>query len=247
MLPYLSHFIFTTLAFYLLSVISLFFKKEKFASYSLIIGFILHTIFIIVRGSISGTSYLNPTFEGPFFIPWIIALIAIFNFLKENKNWKYLLAPLVFLSIIAVLSPKGVIPPTPKKTTIAAGLFFLTETIGHAFFYSSAIISSAFLIKKTDFKDVQIYISWGFVFFSISQVIGALWAYYGWGSTFRWSPRHYSTASIWLLYALYLHLRFMSNWNDKRKAIFAIIIALLTFIVSYSNFIKELKYLRIGG
>ncbi len=188
MIQYLDYIIYAAAAFYLFSLLAISLKKENTGFYILITGFILHTIFLAVRGSICGISYLNPVFEGPFFVPWTIALITIYNKFKKQNNWKFLIVPLVLFSIFAVLYPTGIIPPTPKKPTIFAGLFFLTEVGGHALFYSSAAVGTMFLLNKSDYKDVHTYISWGFVLFSISQVIGALWAYYGWGSTFRWGP-----------------------------------------------------------
>jgi cytochrome c assembly protein len=247
MLPYLDYIIYTAAGFYFLSLLAILFKRNNFAYFFLITGFIIHTLFLVLRGSICGVSYLNPVFEGPFFVPWVIAFISIYNRFKKEESWKFLIIPLILFSIFAVFYPSGIIPPTPKKPTLFAGLFFLTEVGGHALFYSSASIAFMFLFNKSDYKGVHTYIAWGFILFSISQVLGALWAYYGWGSTFRWGPRHFTTASIWLLYALFLHLRFMPNWTERKKAVFSIVAALLTIFTSYFHYIQEMRFPRIGG
>ena len=59
---------------------------------------------------------------------------------------------------------------------------------------------------------------WGFVFYSISQVAGAIWADMGWGHPFHWADRHLFSASLWCYYAAYLHLTFVGKWDVRKRA-----------------------------
>ena len=79
------------------------------------------------------------------------------------------------------------------------------------------------------------YIILAFVLFSLSQVVGAVWSYIGWAVPFHLSSdRHYISAAFWLFLALYLHLKLLSGWTARRRAL---LIALSFLPVFYFRYI----------
>lgn len=211
-------------------------------------GYIIYTLYLIGRGWIGGVFLPNPIFESPFLLPWCTASIALIIKIKRDDNsWAKILFLTVLFSLFAVYYPKGIIPPTPNKITLWADAFFLTESMAHACFYCGALFA-VYSFRKCDNDEIlHSFLIWGFVMYSIAQVTGAIWCYYGWGNTFRWGSRHMNSAAIWLFYAAYLHLRYLSGWNSSKKAIFALAGGVIVLILSFANYLHEMTFPRIGG
>lgn len=227
------------------AVLVLFLFKQRAAFYILLPAFILHLLFVAGRAWLGGMFLPNPITEGPYFMPLCVGFIALLMGYKKDPAYGYILILAVLFSSFSIAYAKGILPPTPNKITLWVPAFFFTENIAHACFYCGAVYALISLFKKDVlFHD---FLIWGFVFYSIAQVVGAVWCYNGWGNTFRWSERHMMSAAIWLFYAAYIHLRFMINWDQKRKAYFDLAGAVIVLASSFSYYIKELMFPRIGG
>jgi hypothetical protein len=222
--------------------------KRPLAPFPLVVGLILHGLYLAGRGWLTGSFYANPIFEGPFFLPWCVAACAAAAWARDREAP---LAPLlglaVALMLLAAIYAKGAIPPTPKKTHALAAAFFVTENLGHALFYAGAALSLRAAILRTGDGGAASFLVWSFVVFSVAQVVGAAWCYVGWGNTFRFSPRHFSSAAIWLAFAASLHLRFTPGWTPRRRAIFAVVTAVATFVATYGGYLREMAFSRVGG
>ncbi|MBI2439973.1 MAG: c-type cytochrome biogenesis protein CcsB [Lentisphaerae bacterium] len=66
-------------------------------------------------------------------------------------------------------------------------------------------------------------ISFGFLFLSVGIITGAVWANSAWGTYWSWDPKETWSLITWLVYAIYLHCRFMRLWLGRRAAWIAII------------------------
>lgn len=63
----------------------------------------------------------------------------------------------------------------------------------------------------------------GFLFWAIMIATGAIWANEAWGSYWSWDPIETWSLIVWIIYAVYLHLRFALKWQGRRLAWYAII------------------------
>lgn len=63
----------------------------------------------------------------------------------------------------------------------------------------------------------------GFLLWGIMIVSGAIWANESWGRYWSWDPIETWSLIVWIIYAVYLHLRFTMRWRGERLAWFAII------------------------
>ena len=63
----------------------------------------------------------------------------------------------------------------------------------------------------------------GFLLWGIMIASGAIWANEAWGRYWTWDPIETWSLIVWLIYAIYLHLRFTMRWRGERLAWFAII------------------------
>lgn len=238
--------------FYAAASFFLFIRKTKIAFIFILTGFIVYTLFIVSRGWLTGIFLINGLVEGVYFMPWVMALIISYLSLFSNdsdikREIMTAVLPLLCLSLFAVYYPKGLIPPTPNKLTIWAYIFFIAEAGGHAFFYLGGWFAAIAVIKKQRMVDFHQLLLWGFVLFSISQVCGAVWAFLGWGSPFRWGTRHLQSAVIWCYYAAYLHLRFLKTWSDVQRMVYVIAGSIVTGLCSFGSYLHEMNFPRIGG
>ncbi|MGA3084468.1 MAG: cytochrome c biogenesis protein CcsA [Thermodesulfobacteriota bacterium] len=253
MITLIFHYAFTiAIGFYLLSLVFYFFNRLKTSSAAFIIGFFSHTLFQLTRGLFLGTWLPNSIFDGTYFLPWSMAFIGlgIGWFSKDEKNKTVIdsmIIPICLFSLLALVFPKGIIPPDPKHETIFVALYYSVDTMAQACFILGAWFAIFHLKGKDTDRHFTSFIIWGFIFYSISQVVGAYWAYLGWATPIHWSPKHLQSACIWCYFAAILHLRYFPTWNSKHEAWFSLGGFLLLMIFNYSTQLSLMSFPRIGG
>ena len=108
----------------------------------LALALVLQSLYLVGRGWLGGVFIPNPVVEGPFLLPWCLALITLVSSLvNPQEKVGGLMALVVVFSLFSLFYAKGMIPPTPKKLSAWAILFFLTESMAHALFYISALVA----------------------------------------------------------------------------------------------------------
>jgi len=212
-------------------------------------GFAVHTAYQVSRAWITGMFIPNGMFDGVFLLPWGMALAVVLLRLFSDRGtaWESAAAPLFLFALFALAYPKGLIPPTPNKLTVWANVFFLTEATGQACFYLAAWFAAAGIVTKRISTNYHSLIVWGFVLYSIAQVTGAIWAYLGWATTFRWGSRHLQSAVIWCYFSAYLHLRFLPSWGAREKSWYASAGFVVVAMNSFGSHLNEMGFPRIGG
>ncbi len=82
----------------------------------------------------------------------------------------------------------------------------------------------------------------GFPLFTIGALLaGAIWANSAWGAPWSWDPKETSSLIVWLVYAIYLHARFVKGWRGVGAARLAALGFLVTlFTVLGSRFLGGL-------
>jgi len=63
----------------------------------------------------------------------------------------------------------------------------------------------------------------GFLFWGIMIASGAIWANEAWGRYWGWDPIETWSLVVWIIYAVYLHLRLTLRWRGEKIAWYAII------------------------
>jgi cytochrome c-type biogenesis protein CcsB len=62
----------------------------------------------------------------------------------------------------------------------------------------------------------------GFLFWGMMIATGSIWANEAWGRYWGWDPIETWSLIVWIIYAVYLHVRFTLKWRGERLAWFAI-------------------------
>jgi len=218
----------------------------------LVTGFFLHTLFQLSRGLFMGVWLPNPIFDSTYFLPWSMAAISLgMCWFCKDENYKTIInsmiIPICFFAIGALFFPRGIMPPGPKHYTFYVPLYYSIDIIAQACFILGAWFAVFHLRGKDPDKLFNSFLVAGFIFYSISQVIGAYWAYLGWALPMHWSTKHLQSAAIWCYYAAILHLRYFPTWNSKHEAWFALGGAALLLFFIYSMQISAFSFPGIGG
>jgi cytochrome c-type biogenesis protein CcsB len=84
----------------------------------------------------------------------------------------------------------------------------------------TALSLSPRMLDEITYKSIAI----GFPLFTIGGLLmGAIWANSAWGNYWSWDPKETWSLITWLVYALYLHSRFVAGWRGKKVAVLAVI------------------------
>lgn len=147
----------------------------------------------------------------------------------------------VLLLGAAMFSSKADLPITPSLASywlfihvIFANVAFaaLAMSFGYAVAYlmrerSAAGKWAARLAKlpnQAAVEDMTVrYALAGFLLWGVMIVSGAIWANESWGRYWSWDPIETWSLVVWLIYAVYLHLRYTMRWRGERLAWYAIV------------------------
>jgi len=217
-------------------------KRERWSLMFLIAAFSFNTISLYMRGWLFGVFLPGNIVIETYFLPWCLALfvLGVWYNAKESGWVLSALVPLCLFTVPAVVFPVVAYPPSPMTATIFSPLFFVFEVAAHAMFILGGWFALLYLDRKTDNPLFNNLVIWGFIIYSIAQIVGGVWSYLSKATPFYWSDRHLQSAAIWCLYCAYLHLQFSSKWNQRGKAWFAICGFMLMFMFSFIYYFQHL-------
>jgi ABC-type transport system involved in cytochrome c biogenesis permease subunit len=237
--------------FYLLSFGFYLFHWPKTSVAVLLTGFLLHTLFQISRSLVLGVWLPNSIIGGAYFLPWSVALISlgIRLYSGDKKNTAMIdsmIIPICVFSFLSLMFANGIFPPGPTHETFFVPLYYGIDTIAQACFILGAWFAVFHIRGKNPDKIFNYLIVSGFIFYSLSQVVGAYWSYLGWALPLQWSAKHIQSASVWCYYAAILHLRYFQA-DSKKEAWFALGGLVLLFVFIYGSKISTMIFPGIGG
>lgn len=240
------------IGFYLPGLIFYLFHRPKESIVLFISGFSLHTLYQFSRGLSLGVWLVNPLFDGSYFLPWSMAAIGLAMLLlsKKEKTPEIILSiiiPVTFFSALGLFFPRGITPPGPQHQTCLVWVYYSIDTIAQACFILGAWFALLHLRGKDPDRLFNSLMFAGFIFYSISQVVGAYWAYLGWAMPMHWSTKHLQSAAVWCYYAAVLHLRYFPAWNSRQEAGFSLGGAVFLLIIIYGTQLSAFTFPGIGG
>ena len=245
-----------TIAFILLAaaavieIIFLFINKNSGGpvSHWLLLAAALLLLAEIVRRSVQIRFIaLTSTFESLLFFSAFIALLA-FAYRMQKKIAYYPLVlfggtmlAMIFLAVASSpLAPADVKPPIPALQSGWLILHVSFAFIGEAFFALSFISAIIFLAAKDEGQrrtlDRVTYtsVAVGYPFYTAGALIfGAIWAEQAWGRYWSWDPKETWALVTWLVYTVYLHLRFIRKNTSALPAV----VVIIGFIVTIFTFL----------
>jgi cytochrome c-type biogenesis protein CcsB len=240
---------------FLIFLSSIVFKKEgqrEVAWWVCVVGFIIHTLTILVRWVESGHPSGHPpvlwSFEHALAGGWFVMgvfLVLVWRF-PSLKEVGVVISPFVLLMLGYGIMGKelGIEPlPPPYQSNwlwvhvgfgwIAYGAYHVAAAVAvlyllkdRALRKSGGEVSRFFrVLPETQTMDDLIFklIVYGFISHIVMLGSGAIWAYGLWGRYWSWDPIETWTLISWLIYGLVIHLRVTYGWKGRRGAWLAII------------------------
>jgi len=197
-----------------------------------------------------GHAPFSNLFESLVFFGWTLTLIyLIVQWRTKNLTIGAFAMPLSFLSVLLATnpavfslllggSPQSVDPaikplqPALKSNWLIAHV--IACFLGYAGFGVSAALGVMYLTTKQQNHpdspraltlDMLIYqtVVIGFILLTVGIVTGAVWAEVAWGRYWGWDSKETWSLITWLVYAGFLHSRYLAGWHGRRLAIFSIV------------------------
>lgn len=217
-------------------------KKEKlgkFAVWAALAGFGIHTVSMVLRVIESGRLPLSNQFEFASSFAWGIVLCYLII------HWRYkftsvgaFVMPLAFLMMgYAATLAKDIRPLMPALQSNWLTIHVAAAIISYGSFAVACGLSAMYLtslrkngkksnkLPDADACDHMSYrvIAFGFLMLTVVIISGAIWAKAAWSRYWAWDPKETWSLITWLIYAVYIHLRFRRGWKGKPAALFSVI------------------------
>ena len=240
----------TLLVYFAGTVVYLFYfssKKDFLSQYALGItgvGFVLHTLSILIRTIESGHFPLSNLPEALSFFSWgmILAYLVLDYWYRIHILGSFIL-PLAFFSLVSATAfPNEIKSLQPNLNSTWFGIHTTFSVLGGVAFTIAFTVGMMYLIQEKLLKskrfNVLYYklpsldlldhlnqwaISLGFPLLTIGILAGALWAEDVWGAYWVWDPQRIFTLVTWLFYLGMIHGRLTIGWRARKAAYLAII------------------------
>ncbi|MBD3367803.1 MAG: c-type cytochrome biogenesis protein CcsB [Candidatus Eisenbacteria bacterium] len=217
-----------------------------------IAGLALNTAALVARGVQAGHPPIANLFEYLSLLAWASALGLLLVWRRKGLELLTILAaPLAFgLIVIASLFPTRIDQQLiPALQSHWLWIHVSLAVLGEAAFAVAFVASVLHLIRgddgssrlpSADALDRVTYraIGIGFPLFTIGALFaGAVWAQRAWGSPWSWDPKETSSLIVWLIYAIYLHVRLVRGWRGTVPAIISIVGFAMTIFTIFGSMI----------
>ena len=223
------------------------------ASWVARIGFLLHTVALLLRWKSSydlgiGHAPLANFYESLIFFAWAVMLLyLIIEWRTRSRSLGVFVIPVAFLLLaFASISPgvsDGIQPLIPALQSNWLTVHVLTCFLGYASFAVAFALGIMYLLKgrardggkeegtflhlipAPDAIEELLYqgVVLGFVLLSLGIMTGSVWAHYAWGSYWSWDPKETWSLITWIVYAVMLHARSVRGWRGRRMAWMALV------------------------
>lgn len=218
-----------------------FVSKRRFfdwvASGLMIVGVGVLTAYIGSRWVAAGRPPFSNMFESLVLFSWAVAVIYLL--LRIWINIPLLAAPAALMSALALAyaSTFGfeIQPLVPALQSNWLSFHVFTCFMGYGGFAVSFFAGIAYLIADRAGSTIRVTakdtlenvmartVSFGFIFLTLGIITGAVWANSAWGTYWSWDPKEVWSLITWLIYAAFLHCRFMRGWRGSRAAWIAVL------------------------
>lgn len=213
-------------------------KMRGLATKIVYVGLALNTLGLVIRAALIGGLPLNNGFE--FGLSFVFAVVVAYVIVEKRFHLSavgiFIMPVVVVISIWLVSVDLTIQPVMPALRSYWLAVHVSAAVIAYGSFALSFAVSVAYLLKDKKEVDFQSRFSQelpalkvldeisyklifiGLPFLTIMLVTGAVWAEYAWGAFWSWDPKETWALITWLVYAAYLHTRFLKGFKGRRAA-----------------------------
>jgi cytochrome c-type biogenesis protein CcsB len=256
MIPEMSFF-WIAVGFYGISAFSYIFgliaRKESLFNLGMAlaaVGLVCHVTTVAIRWIVSGVApflEISEALTTGMLVAVLIFLLIQFS-APRLKAMGVLVMPVCFALMgwagTLIKDIGGTLPSTLQSKWL--WVHVVGVTTGFSGVLTAGALSLLFLLKErrsggvydriADLKTLDDYgsrfVAGGFIMLGLMLVSGSLWYHQIKGSYWSWDPVEVWSLCSWLVYGVYLFLRYALGWRNRRMAWFALL-ALGVIIISY--------------
>jgi cytochrome c-type biogenesis protein CcsB len=210
------------------------------------IGFLFHCAVIALRWYAAGRPPFASMYEALVLFAW--AIVVVYLIFEMLYRAGVLFIPSLILCICMLIGASfgdsALKPLVPALQSKWISIHVVTYFIGYGALSIAFVLGILYVIyarKQKTGSDRMRYIDtltyrliiFGFPFLTIGMTTGSAWADVAWGTYWGWDPKETCSLITWLVYVVYLHMRILRGWKDKRAAwlcILGFLATLFTFI-----------------
>jgi cytochrome c-type biogenesis protein CcsB len=199
-------------------------------------GAVVQTAYIAVRWMEAGRAPFSNMFESLVLFAWAVAVVYLVIRARINLPPLGAAASLLVVLVLAYASAfeSDIKPLMPALQSNWLSVHVFTCFLGYSAFAISFLSAIGYLVvsragsaapeETRDSMDLVTAktIAFGFLFLTVGIITGAVWANSAWGTYWSWDPKETWSLVTWLIYAVYLHCRYMHGWRGRRAAWIAV-------------------------
>jgi len=207
------------------------------ANLLILAGGLIQTVYLGARWAQAGRAPFSNMFESLVLFAWTVAAVYLVLRIRTRIPWLTAAAAAMAALTLAYASTfeSAIKPLMPALQSNWLSFHVLTCFLGYGGFAISALVGVGFLITDRRGSNVQPEtkesletvltqtIAFGFLFLTLGILTGAVWANSAWGTYWSWDPKETWSLITWLIYAVFLHCRFVRGWRGRRAAWISII------------------------
>ena len=225
-------FVFTCITCWLIGALTIYLKissklKQTLAHTFFGLGTLTIALFIILMWISLERPPMRTLGETRLWYASLIPLISQIYYIRWQQKWILLYSTMMSIVFLLITYMK---PEVYDKTLMPAlqSPWFIPHVIVYMFSYAIFGVSSLVALKglyklhKQNFEasimkteDTLVYT--GFAFLTLGLLFGALWAKTAWGHYWTWDPKETWALLTWLVYLLFIHLRYRHPKNNKSQ------------------------------
>ena len=212
-------------------------EPGRFATMMAVLGMVFLTLSMTFRTVVTGHGPFTNMYEYSQAWSWgIVASLLYFQRSYRLKALGVLVTPVaVGFLLYAYNLPSRALPLVPAlQQSLLLTIHVAVAMIAYGTFatgFAAAILypfqrrgrvgwlPSPDLLDDLGYRAVAV----GFLFMTLTIVLGALWADIAWGRYWGWDPKETASLATWILYSGYLHARLVTGWRGVRSNILLIV------------------------
>jgi len=183
------------------------------------------TLSLVVRTMMSGHAPMSNRYESLACFAWSLGFVYWYVrvMYKESRVGYFLMPLCVLVMFSAYIAPRAITPLYPALDTWMFETHVGSAFVGYGFFGASFAGAVLYLVDKGEAeKRLERLIFrtayYGFALFSVSMVIGGIWAYLAWGTYWLWKVKELWSFLIWIYYAGMLHALYVKKLRGRGVA-----------------------------
>jgi ABC-type transport system involved in cytochrome c biogenesis permease subunit len=180
------------------------------------------TVSLAVRTLEAGHAPMSNRYESLACFCWSLGFVYWYvRFRYKERRVGYFLMPLTALVMYAAsMAPNQITPLYPSLDTWMFETHVGSAFVGYGFFGASFSGAVLYLVDKGEAErrlEALIFRTayYGFALFSVSMVIGGIWAYLAWGTYWLWKVKELWSFLIWIYYAGVLHAIYVRKLRGR--------------------------------